>query len=156
MSKKDVQDYLDKGMYGTPQIKPEEQRKYLGTFRERIFFAMTIQEMRDKKNLAYFKKELQANPNQQLLINAAVGFSIQNEYMIVAQQQRSNFKIVDTDNQSHPEAIGLVYATDYAVNCEVISISEKYGEQKLTAPQTKPSTTSTSDKKESWFGKLFK
>lgn len=152
MSKKDVQDYLEKGMYGTPQLKPDEQRKYLGTFRERIFLAMTIEEMRNKKNLSYFKKELMANPKQLLLLNAAVGSSVQNDYMLAAQKENCAFKIVDTDNQTQPEAIGLVYATDYAVNIEKINLSDKY----KTEHSIKSTTPPPPEKKESWLGKLFK
>ncbi|MBP2966807.1 DUF1694 domain-containing protein, partial [Acinetobacter baumannii] len=41
MTQKDIQDYLDNGMYGAPQIRPDEVKKYLGTFRERVIFSMT-------------------------------------------------------------------------------------------------------------------
>ena len=32
-----LQKHLDAGRYGTPQVNPDEQRKYLGTFRERCY-----------------------------------------------------------------------------------------------------------------------
>ena len=47
MSKDDVQSHLDKGMYGTPLVNPEEQHKYMGTFRERCYLSMTVAEMKD-------------------------------------------------------------------------------------------------------------
>ena len=37
---------LDTGMYGTPRVNPDEQRKYLGTFRERCYLSMTVTEMK--------------------------------------------------------------------------------------------------------------
>ncbi len=41
---------LDTGMYGTPRVNPDEQRKYLGTFRERCYLSMTVTEMKKKDN----------------------------------------------------------------------------------------------------------
>ena len=41
---------LDTGMYGTPRVNPDEQRKYLGTFRERCYLSMTVAEMKKKDN----------------------------------------------------------------------------------------------------------
>ncbi|MFP9055147.1 DUF1694 domain-containing protein, partial [Enterococcus faecalis] len=37
MAQDDVKSHLDKGLYGTPLVNPEEQHKYLGTFRERCY-----------------------------------------------------------------------------------------------------------------------
>ena len=36
-------------MYGTPLVNPEEQHKYMGTFRERRL-SMTVAEMKDAQN----------------------------------------------------------------------------------------------------------
>lgn len=157
MSEKNVQDYLEKGMYGTPQLRPDEQRKYLGTFRERIYLSMTMAEIRDPKNLAYFKQELSLNPQQQVLINAAVSSRYQNDYMVAAQKANCPFKIVDTENQTSPEAIALVYISNEAVNVEVIAISEKYPLAKKTAvPSQKTSVSDTPPAKKSWLSRLFK
>lgn len=155
MSQTDVQDYLEKGMYGTPQLKPEEKRQYLGTFRERIFLTMTIAEMTDKKNITHFRQELADNPQQQVLINAAVDFAIQNDYMVAAQKANCPFKIVDTENQNSPEAIGLVYASETAVNIETVAVTQKY---QTTPQQTKEDpfeSKPVEGKKKSWFSRLF-
>lgn len=154
MSKKEVQDYLEKGLYGSPQIKPDEKRKYLGTFRERIYLSMTIAEMDNPRNLTYFKEELATHPNHQVLINAAVASTIQNSYMIATQKANESFKIVDTENQSEPDAIGLVYAAETAVNIEPISVTEKYGQTEQATPSPNQLTDTT--KKTTWLGKLFK
>lgn len=154
MANKDVQDYLEKGMYGAPQIKPDEKRKYLGTFRERIYLSMTLAEMSNTRNLTYFKEELTTNPNHQVLINAAVASHLQNTYMVATQKANCPFKIVDTDNQAHPQAIGLVYAAEEAVNVERISVTEKYGRP---ATEKKEAVIPTEQpKKKTWISKLFK
>lgn len=160
MTPRDVQDYLEKGMYGTPQINPDEQRKYLGTFRERVFLSMTLTEIAQPKNLTHLKTELTTNPGAQLLINAAVPFSVQNDYMKVAQETNCAFKIVDTDNQSQPEAIALVYAAEAAVDIELISVTEKYGEvdtkQKPTTSNKKNNSAEEETTKKGFFKNLFK
>lgn len=155
MTKKDVQDYLEKGMFGTPQLKPDEQRKYLGTFRERVYLSMTIEEMRNKQNLRHLKTELAQNPNNQLLINAAVGITIQSDYMKVAQEAGCLFKIVDTDHNTDNEAIGLVYAGETPANLETISVSEKYGSQAKISPSEK-AKEGHPQKKKGFFDQLFK
>ena len=50
MAQDDVKSHLDKGLYGTPLVNPEEQHKYLGTFRERCYLSMTVAEMIHPKN----------------------------------------------------------------------------------------------------------
>ena len=42
MAKDELQQHLDKGRFGAARVNPVEQRKYLGTFRERCFASMTI------------------------------------------------------------------------------------------------------------------
>lgn len=155
MPSKDVQDYLEKGMYGAPQLKPEEKRQYLGTFRERVYLTMTIAEMRDKKNVTHFKQELQDNPGQQLLLNAAADFSLQNNYMIIAQKANCPFKIIDSDEALSDETIGLVYAGDTAVNVEKVAVSEKYAPVRKTSEQV-TATAEKPEEKTSFFAKLFK
>ena len=44
-----LQQHLDKSLYGAPKINPEEQAKYLGTFRERCLLSMTKSEMQNPK-----------------------------------------------------------------------------------------------------------
>lgn len=153
---KDVQDYLEKGMYGTPQIKPDEKRKYLGTFRERIYLSMTLAEMSNTSNLAYFKEELAHNPNHQVLINAALASHLQKTYMVAAQKANCSFKIVDTENQAQPEAIGLVYAGEEAVNIDPISVTEKYGKRTQQEAKQIATTPVEPAKKTSWLSQLFK
>ena len=36
MVKNEVDEYLQQGIYGIKEIKPEERKKYLGTLRERV------------------------------------------------------------------------------------------------------------------------
>ncbi|PEQ58519.1 hypothetical protein CN470_23610, partial [Bacillus cereus] len=42
MVNKNVEDYLQEGIYGQKQNKPEERNMYLTTLRERVEIALTI------------------------------------------------------------------------------------------------------------------
>ena len=35
-NKSEIDQRIQNGIYGTPKIKPDEQRHYMGTFRERV------------------------------------------------------------------------------------------------------------------------
>ena len=39
--------HLQNSTFGVPKVNPDEQRRYLGTFRERVSLAMTIAEVND-------------------------------------------------------------------------------------------------------------
>lgn len=69
MAQDDVKSHLDKGLYGTPLVNPEEQHKYLGTFRERCYLSMTVAEMIQPKNKENFLKELKKHPDASILLN---------------------------------------------------------------------------------------
>ncbi|QIL46087.1 YueI family protein [Vagococcus coleopterorum] len=154
MCPKDVNDYLEKGLYGSPQIKPEEKNTYLGTFRERIYLAMTVSEMKKNENVTLLKKYLQDNPGHQLLLNGDLDFSDQSVYMAVAQKNNISFKIVDTDKDLTLEDIGLVYATNEAVNQENISI-ERFKSKTTTEKNTLEDEPTENFFKRIWM-KLFK
>lgn len=47
----ELQNHMNKGMYGTPQINPDERRKYLGTFRERVDVVITFEELNNPESL---------------------------------------------------------------------------------------------------------
>ncbi|WP_316252510.1 DUF1694 domain-containing protein [Bacillus aquiflavi] len=52
MVKPTVDDYLQKGIYGQKEIKPDERRKFLGTLRERVIVALKQSQVREKKGLS--------------------------------------------------------------------------------------------------------
>ena len=78
MSKDDVQSHLDKGMYGAPLVNPEEQHKYMGTFRERCYLSMTVAEMKDPINKENFLKEIEKQPDVTVLLNGSLPLTIRN------------------------------------------------------------------------------
>ena len=45
---KNIDDYIQQGIYGPRETKPDERRKFLGTIRERIVIALTQEQVREK------------------------------------------------------------------------------------------------------------
>lgn len=108
MSKDDVQSHLDKGMYGTPLVNPEEQHKYMGTFRERCYLSMTVAEMKDPINKENFLKEIEKQPDVTVLLNGSLPLTIQNQYIQLATKQNVRFTIVNDYVSDDPNSFGLL------------------------------------------------
>lgn len=154
MTQKDVQDYLDKGMYGTPQIKPDEVKKYLGTFRERVVFSMTCEEAKGSSYDLFCLEQFKTYKDGTLSINANSPLDIQNHYMKLAQQVGINFKMVDTELETvESDDITIVFSVDYAINLEDISVRDMI---KKTKQAVSSKSTEESTQKESLFKRLFK
>jgi len=44
---KKIDDVLKEGLYGKKELKPEERKRFLGTFRERVEGALTISQVQE-------------------------------------------------------------------------------------------------------------
>lgn len=148
MSSDNVQDYLNKGMYGANQTNPEERRKYLGSLRERIYLSMTIEQVISKSYLSTLKKEIIAHPNHTLLLNGTIDMENLETYIQLSNQLHCPFRMVSDEN-AKKTSIGLVYVAKEAVNVEVIDVSKKQ----------KPAEETTAEKKvpekKSFFKRFF-
>ena len=146
--KSSMEQHLDAAMYGTPKIKPDEQRHYLGTFRERVSLAMTIAEVVDHQNLAAFITEITEHPDYQVLLNGHIAQSDLGPYLKVASQHNVKFTIrQDTIYGINDSDLGLIVASDEAINQAPIALSQKY-------PNT-PSASQDSTPKPGLLGRLF-
>lgn len=50
--------HLQNAIYGTPKINPDEQRKYLGTFRERVGLTINVDQLQQADWTKAFEQEL--------------------------------------------------------------------------------------------------
>lgn len=69
MAGDDINERLSESLYGTPQLKPDEQRKYLGTFRERVALTLDQGEAQQPQFIDVLHNELDSHPEYHLLIN---------------------------------------------------------------------------------------
>ncbi|MFC6347163.1 YueI family protein [Vagococcus carniphilus] len=150
MAKKDIQDYLDKGMYGTPKIKPDEQKKYLGTYRERVVFIMTFDEAKQNAYDAFCLEKFANHPDGTLLIDANSSMTIQNHFMKLTQQKKIDFRLVDSDAERlKGDDIAMVFTLSKPIDLEDISVKEKLSKKITTTPNVQK------EKKSGFFKKIF-
>ncbi|MDT6980991.1 YueI family protein [Levilactobacillus zymae] len=143
--KSSMEQHLDAAMYGTPKIKPDEQRHYLGTFRERVSLAMTIAEVVDHQNLAAFITEITAHPDYQVILNGHIDQSDLGPYLKVASQHNVAFTIRQDNIYGIADSdLGLVVAAATAINQSPIALAKKYPDE--VAPVPHPT------KKSGWLG----
>ncbi|MDT2753864.1 YueI family protein [Enterococcus pseudoavium] len=148
MAKDELQQHMDKGRYGAPLVNPDEQRKYLGTFRERCFVSMTVKEMENKQHQQHLVTEIKKHPEGRLLINGAISEELQRTFIGLASKNAVDFTIVNDATAESEDSIGVLLVTDHAVNQEIIDIEEKYQTKNVDSKaETKP--------KKSFFSKLF-
>lgn len=128
---------MDKGLYGTPLVNPEEQHKYLGTFRERCYLSMTVAEMIQPKNKENFLKNSKTSRCFHTLEWGST-LSVQNQYIQLATKSNSRFTVVNDYVTANPEEFGLLLTAKEAVNEPVIDIEKNT--QKKTLRQLKRKT----------------
>jgi uncharacterized protein YueI len=118
-----VDEYLQTGMYGPKEIKPEERKRFLGTLRERIVVALTISQVREKKVVNNLEKILKENPKAHMYLNGQIEYASLSKYLKMAGKIGIPFTMVN--NQEVESDIGLVLAYDYAVDKEDIFIKNE-------------------------------
>ncbi|MGX6970459.1 DUF1694 domain-containing protein [Vagococcus bubulae] len=150
---KDIQDYLDKGLYGSPQLKPDEQRKFLGTFRERVVFILSLSDLTSASYENFAISQFQKYPGGTLLVNALLKPAIQKQLIHLTQTNHVSLKLVDTENTLlADQAIVVVYTLNHAVNKENIELPLQTKFSNTTRDIKKAPTTT---KSESFFKSLF-
>lgn len=144
-----LQQRMDQAAAGTPLVNPDEQRKYLGTFRERCYVSMTIGQMKQNKNQALLTKALEKYPQGSILMNGCLSATLQTTYMKIATQHQTQFKIVTTSGTCDDDKIGLLIVSEEAVHQEVIDIEELFAITKIV-PEIQKKTA-----KKGFWSKIF-
>ena len=146
LERTNVDDYLQQGMYGQKQTKPDERRKFLGTIRERIVLAMTQSQVRKDRVLPQAEAAMKENKEAHLFLNGNMSYSYLSKYIKLAGKYGIHYTMVT--NKEHNSDIGLVLAYSYAIDKEEIYINEN--------AEKKPLVKEANTKKKSFFSKLFK
>lgn len=139
-----VDEYLQQGIYGPKEIKPEERRRFLGTIRERIVVALTIAQVREGKVYIELEKVMKENSKAHLYLNGQIEYPSLSKYLKIANKMGIAFTIVN--NQDVETDIGLVVAYDYAIDKEDIFLKN----------ESKPKVSQNEKKEEGIFTKLKK
>lgn len=148
MKKTDVEDYLDAGIYGAKEIKPDERRQFLGTLRERIVVALTDKQVKKKGTYKEVEELMMKNPQADLLLNGDIDFGYFSDYIQLAEKYGNPYRFIS--NQESETDIGLILAYPHAIDREEIYVKDEPEGEKELQTETSP------NKIRSFFKKLFK
>lgn len=118
MSKKsELEKTIAAGLHGAPELKPEEKRRFLGFFRERVIQAITFQQLRSKDGLNVMLEALKDRRAVELLIHQEARAAAM-PLIVEARRRGVDFTIVSNPNFVGDIAAALVAA--HAVDVPVL------------------------------------
>ncbi|HIX35809.1 MAG TPA: YueI family protein [Candidatus Limosilactobacillus merdigallinarum] len=145
----DVNERLKNEIYGQPKIKPDEQRRYMGTFRERVWLTISIQEIQEQDWTTAFQKELQKHPDCLVIINGNLDDNYTSKYLAIANQLKVDFTIkTGSDIKTGADNLAIVLTDLKAVFANPVDIAKLYGQSDQDKHQS-------SKKHESFLQHLF-
>lgn len=118
-----LDDYINKGVYGEKEIKKEEKIRFLGTFRERIIAVLTNAQVRESGVYKEIEELMKKHKDAKLLLNGEINYNDLSKYIKMANKYHIPFSIYD--HQEYTTDIGLVLAFDYAIDKKDIFIKRK-------------------------------
>ncbi|MDC2866408.1 YueI family protein [Bacillus sp. BP-3] len=129
MANKNVEDYLQEGIYGQKQNKPEERNMFLSTLRERVEIALTIGQVMQTNVYPEIKNTMSSEQKLTLYVNGTVAYSHLSKYIKLANEKQVPFTIVQNKDANTP--IGLVLAHSTAVEKEHIFVEDEIYRQEM-------------------------
>ncbi|SHG54849.1 YueI family protein [Ornithinibacillus halophilus] len=135
MSKKNVEDYLTEGMYGTRLPKQGERDYFLGTLRERIVIALKIGQVMTDKGLDALEEEMKMHRNAKLIFNGSVSSKFLKAEKELANKYNIPYTIIT--NEEVDTNIGAVLTYDHAIDKEEIFVSEEETKQEEDLQENK-------------------
>ncbi|MED1089687.1 YueI family protein [Bacillus paramycoides] len=130
MVNKNVEDYLQEGIYGQKQNKPEERNMYLTTLRERVEVALTIgQVMQSNVYTEVTGSIIRTSQSLQLFLNGSIAYPHLSKYIKLANEKNVPFTIVQNKGTETP--IGLVLSHSTAVDKEQIYVEDDIFKQEM-------------------------
>lgn len=130
----------------TPQTKPDERRRYLGSLRERVFVRMNNTEVKDPALTQLFLTHFNDYTGFSILINGNLNDEFLNQ--VEAQCGKTNipFTIVTNETaKTGPEDTAILVVSNTAINKMRIEIAQVY-------PPEIPKTELTHDAKKNKNG----
>lgn len=141
---------IDNAIYGTPKIKPDEQRKYLGTFRERVCLTISIAELEERDWSFAVAKELERGIGNQVFLNGNLPHSELRNYIKVATEANANFTLkTESEFRTTPDSLAVVVAAKTAVYQSPVDVQKRYSDITKQSPQIH------TPKKKHFWEKLF-
>lgn len=116
--KSELEKYTEYGLSGSPQIKADEKKRWLGEFRERVVFALTYEQINRKEAVKIVGEKCKDNKVKKIILEDRVQESIAEKFMDLANKYNKYYKMIDIKNEK--KEIALVLASDEAVDEEEV------------------------------------
>lgn len=150
MDKQSMDPHVQAGLYGTPQVNPDEQNHYLGNFRERVYAIQTREHIGEPRYMQAWERQMAKYPDATLYLNGHLDRAILDKFMKLASHYKMRFTL-KTDDVYDRSDIMVVLAAKTAVHQEIVDIVVTTNEQdqSIQEPQSESKTKSP------WYKKLF-
>jgi len=112
MDKSELEKTIEYAIGGIPQIKPDEKRKWLGEFRERVILGLTMEQSFMIEAQDYVEDALKDNMAEIIIVNQKIPMEVMSKYMKLAKDTSKEFKTISTNSE---EAMGIVVVSRQAV-----------------------------------------
>ncbi|MDA1476256.1 YueI family protein [Bacillus changyiensis] len=129
MSDQSIDQYLQQGMYGARETKPDERRLFLGSLRERVVIALTKGQVLRPKSYQEVMTAIDSQKNVTLLLNGEIEYSRFSPYIKAANKHGIPFSMVADQQSDSP--LGLVLVANEAIEKESIYIQDDIFEQSI-------------------------
>lgn len=140
-NKSAAQQRIDNAVYGTPKIKPDEQRKYLGTFRERVCLTISVAELRQHNWTNAVTQELSRGIGNLVFINGNLADDEIHPYIKAAAQAGGQFTLkTDPEYKTTDDSLAVVVAAKEAVYESPVDVAKRYAELNVQPENTKTPT----------------
>lgn len=125
--KSGAQQRLDNAIYGTPKIKPDEQRRYLGTFRERVCLTISVAEIHEQDWTAALSAELHRGIGNLVFINGNLPDQEIHPYIQAAAKANAHFTLkTNPEYKTTPTSLAVVVAAKDAVYQSPVDVKKRY------------------------------
>ncbi|QXE02092.1 YueI family protein [Terribacillus sp. DMT04] len=121
--KKDIDDYLNEGIYGVKETKAGERKEFLGTLRERTIFALTEGEVVQQKGINQLTDAMKQYPDASLRLSGEVSTRFFKPYKKAAADY--NIAYTSVTNQDVDADLALVLHVDHAIHKDDIYLHEE-------------------------------
>jgi uncharacterized protein YueI len=107
-----LEETLMQSYHGVPQIKPEEQNKYLGTYKERVIFVLLKEEISNKDKHIEINDALN-NPNADIILINSKNIKELSGFINIAREKGIKHRVVSREEGT--TEVALVIASNKAL-----------------------------------------
>ena len=106
--KSELEKKVEEGIYGAPEIKKGEKRRYLGEYKERVIKYLTYEQVIEEGTYPEILEAIKHPQAQKLIIDRSVDIDYAQDYIDLAHKNNISFKRVDSPDFKGDVALVVV------------------------------------------------